>query len=237
MGSVRWCRRFVFPFRSTLLHLVWQPFTGQDYVTSFLHTDCSVPGSEFDLSIDYLRFSPLFIVPKEIQFSKFIIAHIYILLFRSHSANRESDFLKNRFKVVKFLKIRKVFHLFNFVALPPSLPPFSDYRMTRNKKGRQISNFSTVVSLDMRQQAETFIPSARESRRVVATRRVNSLASFTFTSRANVNLNRPIFQLHKCWTSCSDGVINTDYIFPWATSEIISSSPDCHHMRVRLKSY
>lgn len=100
-----------------LFHLVWQPFTGQDYVTSFLHTDCSVPSSEFDLSIDYLRFSPLFIVPKEIQFSEFIIARIYIYIVVPISAIRKSDFLKNRFKVVKFLNTRKVFHL--FVALPP----------------------------------------------------------------------------------------------------------------------
>lgn len=150
MGSVRWCRRFVFPFRSTLLlHLVWQPFTSQDYVTSFLHTDCFVPSSEFDLSIDYLRFSPLSIVPKEIQFSEFIIAHIYIciLLFRSHSAIRKSDFLKNRFKVVKFLKTRKVFHLFNFVALPP-FPTIGWHKIKRKANikffSRSFSRYATT---------------------------------------------------------------------------------------------
>lgn len=68
------------------------------------------------------------------------LTYIYILLFRSHSANRESDFLKNRFKVVKFLKTRKVFHLFNFVALPPSLPfPAIGWREIKKEGKYQIS--------------------------------------------------------------------------------------------------
>lgn len=36
------------------------------------------PSNEFDLSIDHLRFSPLFTAPKEIRFSEFIIAYIHI---------------------------------------------------------------------------------------------------------------------------------------------------------------
>lgn len=230
MGSVRWCRRFVFPFRSTfLLHLVWQPFAGQDYVTSFLHTDCSVPSSEFDLSIDYLRFSPLL---KKFNFLKNLLSRIYIIIIPFPLwVIRKSDFQfspKNRFKVVKFLNTRKVFHLFNFVRTPSFFDFCIGWREI--KKERLVKFFYRSFSLDTQQQAKTFIPSARS----VASRAVSILWSLSHL-RAHVWTDR--FFNCKCWTSCSDGVINTDYIFPWATSEIISTSPDCHHMRVRLKSY
>lgn len=46
-----------------------------------------------------------------------LLSRVYIYIVVPISAIRKSDFLKNHFKVVKFLNTRKVFHL--FVALPP----------------------------------------------------------------------------------------------------------------------
>lgn len=73
--------------------------------------------------------------------------YICILLFRSHSAIRKSDFLKNRFKVVKFLKTRKVFHLFNFVALPP-FPTIGWHKIKRKANikffSRSFSRYATT---------------------------------------------------------------------------------------------
>lgn len=178
------------------------------------------------------RLSSVFTAPKEIQFSKeFIIAYIYIIIPFPLWVIRKSDFQfspKNRFKVVKFLNTRKVFHLFNFVRTPSFFDFCIGWREI--KKERLVKFFCRSFSLDTQQQAKTFIPSARS----VASRAVSILWSLSHL-RAHVWTDR--FFNCKCWTSCSDGVINTDYIFPWATSEIISTSPDCHHMRVRLKSY
>lgn len=196
MGSVRWCRRFVFPFRSTfLLHLVWQPFAGQDYVTSFLHTDCSVPratNSIYQSTIfGFHHFSPLL---KKFDFLNLLSRiYIYIIVPLPSWVIRKSDFQfpfqRIVFKVVKFLNTRKVFHLFNCSFALPRL--FSDFCIgwDKNKERRLIKFFCRSFSLDTQQQAKTFIPSARS---VASRNAVNSLVSFTFTSTC---LNRPIFQL------------------------------------------